>query len=94
MVVEQKLLVNSKCAEFFPRKLVFVELIPSGKFGDTSLIVKLAVLYQFFTFHSGVFAFSDLDYGIQCLFQKDERNKETAAVLFVRLSRMAITCSS
>ena len=76
MIIEQELLVNSQCGKFFPRKLVFIELIPSGKFGDTSLIVEFAVLHQFFTFHSGIFPFSDLDYGVQCLFQKDERYEE------------------
>ena len=48
----------------------------AGKFGDTSFIVEFAVLHQFFAFHSGVFPFSDLDYGIQCLFQKDKRYEE------------------
>ena len=76
VVIKQELLVNSQCGEFFPRKLVFVKLIPTGKFGDTSFIVEFAVLHQFFAFHSGVFPFSDLDYGIQCLFQKDKRYEE------------------
>ena len=76
MVVKEQLLVNPQRREFFPRKLVFIELIPTGKFGNAAFIVEFAVLHQFFTFRSGVFPFSDLDYGIQCLFQKDERYKE------------------
>ena len=55
---------------------MFIELIPTGKFGDAPFIIELAILHQFFTFRSGVFPFSDLDHGIQCLFQKDERYEE------------------
>ena len=76
MVVKQQLLVNSQCGELFPRELVFIELIPAGKFGDTPFIVEFAVLHQFFAFHSGVLPFSDLNYGIQRLVQYGERYQE------------------
>ena len=76
MVIKQELLVNSQCGEFFPRKLVFVELIPAGEFGDTPFIIQFAVLNQFFAIHSGVFPFSDLNYGIQRLVQYGERYQE------------------
>ena len=55
---------------------MLVELISAGEFGDTTFIVEFAVLHQFFTFHSGVFPFSDLDNGVQRLVQCCERNKE------------------
>ncbi len=88
MVVKEQLLVNSQGTEFFPRKLMLVKLIPSGKFGDASFIVEFAVLHQLFAFHSGVFPFPDLDYGIQCLFQKDkwyEEKTETRGIVVLVL---------
>lgn len=76
MVFKQQLLVHSQRTEFLPGKLVLVELVASGEFGDTPFIVQFTVLYQFFAFRSGVFSLSDLDDGVQGLFQYSERNKE------------------
>ena len=76
MVFKQQLLVHSQRTEFLPGKLVLVELVASGEFGDTPFIVQFTVLYQFFAFRSGVFPLSDLDDGIQGLFQYSERDKE------------------
>ena len=76
MVVEQSLLVKTECVQIFPRQLVLIKLIPSGQFGDTSLVVEFAVFYQFLAVRSGVFPFPNLDDRVQCLVQNGKWYKE------------------
>ena len=65
MILQQDLLVQAQRLNLIPRKFPFLELMVVGELGDTPLVVEFVVGNLFGQGAVLIFAFTDLDDGVE-----------------------------